>query len=63
MLAPKTNSEPSNLNFSLQKSEQTARFEFNIYLFNNNIYLFIYLFIQQGNLLLSKLYLSMPIRI
>ena len=29
MLAPKTNSEPRNLNFSLQKSEQTARFELN----------------------------------
>ena len=29
MLAPKTNSEPRNLNFSLQKSEQTARFDFN----------------------------------
>ena len=29
MLAPKTNSEPRNLNFSLQKSQQTARFELN----------------------------------
>ena len=29
MLAPKTNSQPRNLNFSLQKSQQTARFELN----------------------------------
>ena len=29
MLAPKTNSEPRNLNFSQQKSQQTARFELN----------------------------------
>ena len=29
MFAPKTNSEPRNLNFSLQKSQQTARFELN----------------------------------
>ena len=29
MLAPKTNSEPRNLNFSLQKFQQTARFELN----------------------------------
>ena len=29
MLAPKTNSESRNLNFSQQKSQQTARFELN----------------------------------